>query len=82
VSKEKTADLCENINFRHTMAQRASRASNDLCVASPPASLHVFPYPNPSLLILVRVVLAASPVSLSLSLSLSLSGCVPCPLSI
>eukprot|EP00037_Helgoeca_nana_P036307 m.10789 g.10789 ORF g.10789 m.10789 type:complete len:1012 (+) comp7149_c0_seq1:34-3069(+) len=30
VSKEKTADLCENINFRHTMAQRASRASNDL----------------------------------------------------
>jgi hypothetical protein len=72
VSKEKTADLCENINFRHTMAQRASRASNDLCVASPPASLHVFPYPNPSLLILVRVVLAASPVTLSLSLSLGL----------
>eukprot|EP00038_Savillea_parva_P009841 m.186189 g.186189 ORF g.186189 m.186189 type:complete len:1044 (+) comp16690_c0_seq1:60-3191(+) len=30
VAKDKTSDLCENINFRHTMAQRASRASNDL----------------------------------------------------
>ena len=28
--QDKTAELCENINFRHTMAQRASRASNDL----------------------------------------------------
>eukprot|EP00040_Diaphanoeca_grandis_P015316 m.77993 g.77993 ORF g.77993 m.77993 type:complete len:1019 (+) comp25067_c0_seq1:139-3195(+) len=30
VSKDKTEILCQNLNFRHTMAQHASRASTDL----------------------------------------------------
>ena len=30
VSKEKAAELTDNLNFRHTMAQHASRASTDL----------------------------------------------------
>ena len=30
MSKEKAAELTDNLNFRHTMAQHASRASTDL----------------------------------------------------